>query len=55
MPLIVHSTWRAPAATAASEFATASPRSSWQWTEMTAVGMSRDQLAIIAPYSSGIA
>ena len=32
MPLIVHSTWRAPACTAASELATASPRSLWQWT-----------------------
>src|SRR2546426_2263740 len=31
MPFTVHSTWVAPAATAASEFATASPRSSWQW------------------------
>ena len=29
-PLIVHSTWRAPAVTAASVFATARPRSSWQ-------------------------
>ena len=32
MPLIVHSTWRAPAWIAASELATDSPRSSWQWT-----------------------
>src|SRR5436309_729687 len=31
MPFTVHSTWVAPASTAASEFATASPRSSWQW------------------------
>jgi hypothetical protein len=30
MPLTQHSTWRAPAATADSELATASPRSSWQ-------------------------
>ena len=30
MPLIVHSTCRAPPCTAASELATASPRSSWQ-------------------------
>ena len=34
MPLMVHSTCRAPAATAASEFATASPRSLWQWAEI---------------------
>ena len=33
MPLTVHSTCVAPAATPASVFATASPRSSWQWTE----------------------
>ena len=31
MPLIVHSTCRHPARSAASELATASPRSSWQW------------------------
>ncbi len=30
MPLIVHSTWRAPLRTAASELATARPRSLWQ-------------------------
>ena len=35
MPLIAHSTWRAPASTPANELATASPRSSWQWTETT--------------------
>ena len=35
MPLIAHSTWRAPASTPANEFATARPRSSWQWTEST--------------------
>ena len=35
-PLIVHSTCAAPAVTAASELATARPRSSWQWTLMTA-------------------
>ena len=34
-PLIAHSTWRAPFATPASEFATASPRSLWQWVETT--------------------
>ena len=31
MPLIAHSTWRAPPSTAASELATAMPRSLWQW------------------------
>ncbi len=35
MPLMVHSTWRAPASMAASELATASPRSSWQCEEST--------------------
>ena len=35
IPLMVHSTWRAPAATAASELATARPRSLWQCAEMT--------------------
>ncbi len=35
MPLIAHSTCRAPASSPAKEFATASPRSSWQWTEST--------------------
>ena len=29
-PLIVHSTWRAPASTAANELDTANPRSLWQ-------------------------
>ena len=36
MPLIVPSTCRAPARTAASELATARPRSLWQCTLMTA-------------------
>ncbi len=36
MPLMVHSIWRAPALTPASEFATAMPRSSWQCTEKRA-------------------
>jgi hypothetical protein len=39
MPLIVHSTWRAPARMAASELATASPRSLWQWTREIARSM----------------
>ena len=33
MPLIVHSTCRAPFSTADSELATAIPKSSWQWAE----------------------
>lgn len=32
MPLIVHSTCRAPFTMAAREFATPRPRSLWQWT-----------------------
>ena len=35
MPLTVHSTWVAPARMQARELATAMPRSSWQWTEMS--------------------
>ena len=31
MPLMVHSTWRAPARIADRLLATARPRSSWQW------------------------
>jgi hypothetical protein len=34
-PLMVHSTWRAPSMTAASELATARPRSLWQCTDQT--------------------
>ena len=37
MPLMVHSIWRAPARTPASEFATAMPRSSWQCAEKSAL------------------
>ena len=44
MPFTVHSTWRAPALTAASEFATASPRSSWQWAEITTRSIAADLL-----------
>ena len=40
MPLMVHSTCRAPPSTPASEFATARPRSLWQWTEKTALSES---------------
>ena len=39
MPLIVHSTWRAPFCTPASELATARPRSLWQWVEMVTFSM----------------
>ncbi len=39
MPLTVHSTWPAPATRAASEFATARPRSSWQWTDSVTSSM----------------
>ena len=38
-PLIVHSTWPAPASTAARLLATAMPRSLWQWTLITALSM----------------
>ena len=41
MPLMVHSTWRAPTITPARLFATARPRSLWQWTEMTTRSMPR--------------
>ena len=57
-PLMVHSTCRAPALTAASELATASPRSLWQWTEITAwsmLGTRFISIAISAPNSSGMA
>ena len=37
MPLMVHSTWRAPAWMAVSELATARPRSSWQCAEKITV------------------
>src|SRR3979490_273203 len=33
MPLMVHSTWRAPPSMPARELATAIPRSLWQWAE----------------------
>ena len=58
IPFTVHSTWRAPAAIAASEFATASPRSSWQWAlrvTRSAPGTRASTSRNIAPYSSGIA
>ncbi len=57
-PLIVHSICRAPPATPASELATASPRSSWQWTEKTALselGTRSRTARNIAWYSAGTA
>ena len=56
-PLIVHSTWRAPFITAASELATASPRSLWQCTDQTALsefGMRSRSDSISAPNCHGI-
>ena len=58
-PLIVHSTWRAPPIlTPASEFATAMPRSLWQWTDQIALsefGIFLRRSSRNSPYSSGIA
>ena len=42
---MVHSTWRAPFITAASELATAMPRSLWQWV---------DQMTLSAPGTRSI-
>ena len=47
-PLTVHSTCRAPAFTADSELATASPRSLWQCTERTALSMFGTRLRSIS-------
>ena len=58
MPLTVHSTCPAPASIAASEFATASPRSSWQCalnTTLSLFGTRSRTLRNMAPYSEGIA
>ena len=55
-PLIVTSTWRAPAWTAASVLAVASPRSLWQWTETVASRpTSLTTRPTSAPNSAGIA
>ena len=57
MPLMVHSIWRAPPRTPASEFATAMPRSSWQCTENTALsefGTRSRTIRNSAKYSSGV-
>ena len=56
MPLMVHSIWRAPALTPASELATAMPRSSWQCTENTALsafGTRSRSIVMRLKYSSG--
>jgi hypothetical protein len=56
MPLTVHSIWRAPAFTPASELATAMPRSLWQWVENTAwsaFGTRVRSISMSAKYSSG--
>ena len=55
-PLIVTSTWRAPAWTAASVLAVASPRSLWQWTLTVASSpTSLTTRATSAANSAGIA
>ncbi len=55
MPLMVHSTWRAPASMAVRELATAKPRSSWQCTLTMAVEPSaRATFPISSPYSLGV-
>lgn len=58
MPLMVHSTCPTPASTAASELATASPRSSWQCAlqiTRSAPGTRSRTARNIAAYSSGMA
>ena len=55
-PFTVHSTCRAPAETAASELATARPRSLWQCTDRIALSMFGTRfssMVISAAYSSG--
>ncbi len=57
MPLIVHSTWRAPPLTAASVLATARPRSSWQWALKMAWPAFGTRVRIVrknSPISSGV-
>jgi hypothetical protein len=57
MPLIVHSTWRAPAASAARLLATPRPRSLWQCALSMTLSMprtSRFRRANSAPISSGV-
>jgi hypothetical protein len=58
MPLIVHSICPAPCSTAARLLATAKPRSSWQWTLITARSMFGTRLrsmAIVCPMCVGTA
>ena len=55
-PLIVHSICRAPASTAASEFAVAMPRSLWQWvakTTSSAPGTRSSSMRISSALSRG--
>ena len=53
---MVTSTWRAPASIAVSVFATARPRSSWQWTLMTACDPTRSTARRMSgPNSDGMA
>ena len=56
-PLIVTSTWRAPAWTAASVLAVARPRSLWQWTLTVAcvADERRRRASTSAPNSAGMA
>src|ERR1700712_692653 len=57
MPLMVHSTWRAPPSMPAKELATAIPRSLWQWAEriMSSIPGTRALTRRkIAAYSSGV-
>ena len=56
-PLTVHSTCRAPFITAASELATARPRSLWQCTDQTALsafGTRSRRLRISSPNCQGV-
>ena len=58
MPLIVHSTCRAPASQPARLLATAMPRSSWQWVLMIArsmLGTRSLSVRMTAAYWSGVA
>ncbi len=57
MPLMVHSTWRAPAKTPAREFATARPRSLWQWVEkitLSAFGTRFLNMVMMSKNSCGV-
>ena len=57
MPLMVHSTWRAPASTPARELATARPRSLWTWVEkitLSALGTRLRSMVMMSKYSCGV-